>query len=219
MERLSVMMLMCLLAGLHRCQAGGEDSQTQITEISDEVPEKNFSVEITDETFNEELQTESTLTSNTAPCLPTCEPNICMVLKELGALEERQKATERALEETNRKLEASEKQVAALNSTLTDFRSLYEGYFTAPVRGVYYFSFSSFGWNSAHTTGGGLFHNSRQIVSWYGYSKSHPSSGSNSAILLLQVGDMVNIRLWSQRMISDNGNNYCTFNGFLLFPV
>ena len=123
MERLSVMMLVCLLAGLPRCQAGGEDNQTQITEISDEVPE-NVSVEITDETFNEELQTESTWTSNAAPCLPTCEPNISMVLKELG---ERQKALERALEETNRKLEASEKQVDALNSPLTDIRSLYKG--------------------------------------------------------------------------------------------
>lgn len=50
-----------------------------------------------------------------------------MVLKELGALEERQKATVRALEETNRKLEASEKKVAALNSTLTELRTMYEG--------------------------------------------------------------------------------------------
>ncbi|XP_039897044.1 cerebellin 11 [Simochromis diagramma] len=187
-----------------------------------------------------------------------------MVLKELGALEERQKATVRALEETNRKLEASEKKVAALNSTLTELRTVYEGqrqvafsaalpteatigpanflyplvyrhvlynvgghyspvtgYFTAPVQGVYYFTFSSFWWghSSGGTSGGSLYHNGNRIVSWYGHSRAHPISGSNSAVLMLQVGDKVNVRLWDNRQISDNRHKYCTFTGFLLFPM
>ncbi|XP_054914605.1 complement C1q-like protein 2 [Poeciliopsis prolifica] len=93
------------------------------------------------------------------------------------------------------------------------------GYFTAPVRGIYYFSFSSFCWGGDGTSGGSLYRNENQVVSWYGYSKNHPISGSNSAILLLQVGDMVNVRLWDKSKISDNGNKYSTFSGFLLSPM
>uniref|UniRef100_A0A087X2L1 C1q domain-containing protein n=1 Tax=Poecilia formosa TaxID=48698 RepID=A0A087X2L1_POEFO len=221
----SVMLLMCLVVGLSTCRAEGEDNQ---------------------------IQTAPVEASDTGSPEKACDPNIYMVLKELGALQERQEATVRALEETNRKLEASEKKVDVLNSTLTEvafsaampkegtigpvnvlYPLVYKhvlsnigghyspvtGYFTAPVRGVYYFSFSSFCWAGDGTSGGSLYRNENKVVSWYGYSKTDPISGSNSAILLLQAGDMVNIRLWDGRKISDNVNKYSTFSGFLLSPM
>ncbi|XP_041840390.1 complement C1q tumor necrosis factor-related protein 3-like [Melanotaenia boesemani] len=248
-------MFMCLLAGQSGCQAGGEGNPTQVTDLSHE-DHADTRVELPEQ----ERQTPTNMTSNLTPIQPACEPNIYMVLKMLGALEEKQKATERALEKTNGKLEASEKQVAALSSELTDIRNLYEGklrvafsaallpdinavsvntplvysnvlfdsgghyspvtgHFTAPVRGVYYFSFTSFVWSGKPATGGSLFHNGNQIVSWYGNSQTHSMSASNSAILLLQTGDVVSVRLWSGYNINDNGNKYCTFSGFLLFHM
>lgn len=91
------------------------------------------------------------------------------------------------------------------------------GYFTAPVSGVYYFSFNSFLWDSG-TTGGSLYQNGNQVVSWYS-SYTGGSSGSNFAVLQLSTGDQVNVRIWPNRKISENTNTYCTFSGFLLFPV
>lgn len=94
------------------------------------------------------------------------------------------------------------------------------GYFTAPVRGVYYFSFTSFWWGAnPGSCGGSLYKNGNKIVSWYVTNSNHASSGSNSAVLQLQVGDNVNVRLWNNRRISDNTNKYSSFSGFLLFPV
>ncbi|XP_023130807.2 complement C1q-like protein 2 [Amphiprion ocellaris] len=94
------------------------------------------------------------------------------------------------------------------------------GFFTAPVRGVYYFTFTFFCWaQSQQTCGGSLYHNGNKMTSWYGFSRSNPSSGSNNAILLLQAGDHVNVRLWADRVVSDNVNRYSTFSGFLLYSM
>ena len=104
---------------------------------------------------------------------------------------------------------------------VTDLLFLFDtGYFTAPVRGVYYFSFTSFWWGAnPGSCGGSLYKNGNKVVSWYVTNSNHASSGSNSAVLQLQVGDNVNVRLWNNRRISDNGNKYSSFSGFLLFPV
>ncbi|XP_008433444.1 complement C1q-like protein 3 [Poecilia reticulata] len=260
----SVMLLMCLVVGLTTCRAEGKDNQIQVTETTGGEQENHLTETAAEdtETLDQDLQTEPVEASNTGSPEKGCDPNIYMVLKELGALQERQEATVRALEETNRKLEASEKKVDVLNSTLTEMRRTYQeqhqvafsaalpkdgtigpvnvlyplvykhilsnigghyspvtGYFTAPLRGLYYFSFSSLCWAGDGTSGGSLYRNENKVVSWYGYSKTDPISGSNSAILLLQAGDMVNIRLWDGRKISDNGNRYSTFSGFLLSPM
>ncbi|KAF7654663.1 hypothetical protein LDENG_00066260 [Lucifuga dentata] len=159
--------------------------------------------------------------------------------------------TRKTLEETNGKLEASEKQLAALNSerprvafsaalpvdgTLGPFNAPYHlvyrhvlsnvgnayspisGYFTAPVQGLHYFTFNSFDWSDVKTTGGSLSKNGQQVVSWY-YGTSGESSSSNSAILVLQAGDQVNVVVWQDRRISDNGHYYSSFSGFLIFPM
>lgn len=91
------------------------------------------------------------------------------------------------------------------------------GYFTAPVSGVYYFSFTSFFWNKG-TTGGSLYHNGNEVVSWYsGYTGG--LTNSNSAVLQLRPGHKVNVGLWANRKLTENVNKYCSFSGFLLFQI
>lgn len=93
------------------------------------------------------------------------------------------------------------------------------GYFTAPVQGVYYFTFTSHCWHGNEDCGSSLLLNENKVVSWYGSDDHNPQSGSNSAVLQLQVGDNVSVRVWHNRRISDNHNRYCSFSGFWLFPL
>ncbi|XP_059210669.1 complement C1q-like protein 2 [Centropristis striata] len=250
MERLAVMMVVCLLAGLSGCQAQVEDNQ--MAELTDESLEKE----------GEKEEAPAVLEMSPTAAEPSSEPTIYTALKQLEALEERLAANERALEETNEKLEASERKVSEFESTMTQMSAMRQGqprvafsvalpvsgtigpvnilyslvyktilyntgghyspitgYFTAPVAGVYYFAFNSFDWGSDVTTGGSLYRNDNRITSWYAQGGGHLASGSNCAVLQLRAGDHVNIRLWESRRISDNGNNYSTFSGFLLFTV
>lgn len=120
MERLTVIILICLLAGLSECEETGDQNeinQNLITELSYEDTKAENNNDVSADPGSE--TTAPRTVSKTTDHL--CEPNIYMVLKE------RQKATVRALEETNRKLEASEKKVAALHTTLTELRTMYEG--------------------------------------------------------------------------------------------
>ncbi|XP_034005966.1 cerebellin 11 isoform X1 [Trematomus bernacchii] len=111
--------------------------------------------------------------------------------------------------------------IAGLIHKLLFFSSLSfsTGYFTATVQGVYYFTFTSFCWAGNEDCGSSLFLNENQVVSWYGSDDHNPQSGSNSAVLQLQVGDNVSVRVWHNRRISDNVNKYCSFSGFWLFPL
>uniref|UniRef100_A0A3B4WYM7 Uncharacterized LOC111661709 n=1 Tax=Seriola lalandi dorsalis TaxID=1841481 RepID=A0A3B4WYM7_SERLL len=247
MGRLSIMMLMCLLAGLSGGQAKGEGNEIQITELTHE------------ELADTKVENNGILMTKTTATHQSCEPLIYSVLEELGALSERFAATVKALEETNKKLEVTEMRLSALNSTVTELSegkprvafsaalpidgnigpvnvlyslvyshilsnsgghyNQYTGYFTAPVQGVYYFTYSSLCWGGSEECGGSLYQNGHKVVSWYGHTPNHPTSGSNSAILQLQVGDKINVRLWPNMRISDNVNKYSSFSGFLLFPV
>ncbi|XP_032355229.1 complement C1q-like protein 2 [Etheostoma spectabile] len=262
METISVMMVVCLLAGLSECQTGGENNQTKITGLTHEDLEDNSVEKDAFQNSNQGLETPAILTTKTTTTQPSCEPPIYTVLKELGALEERLAATVTAMEETNKKLEANEKKLTALDGRVTelsavdqghhrvafsatlgndgiigpvniDYSLVYRnvlsnigghynpvtGFFTAPVQGVYYFTYTSFSWAGSGTSGGSLYQNGNKIVSWYGHAPTNELTGSNSAILQLQVGDYVNVRLWRDMKISENGNNYCSFSGYLLFPV
>ncbi|TDG99620.1 hypothetical protein EPR50_G00195780 [Perca flavescens] len=267
METFSVMMVVCLLAGLSECQTGGENNQTNITRRTHKDLEDNSVEKDALQNLNQGLETPAILTTGstttTTTTQPSCEPPIYTVLKELGALGERLAATVTAMEETNKKLETNEKKLAALDRRVTELSAVDQGhhqvafsatlggtdgtigpvnilyalvyrnvlsnigghyspvtgYFTAPVQGVYFFTYTSFFWGGDGNSGGSLYQNGNKIVSWYGHAPSHPITGSNSAILQLQVGDNVNVRLWGDRRISDNVNKYCSFSGYLLFPV
>ncbi|CDQ77732.1 unnamed protein product [Oncorhynchus mykiss] len=95
------------------------------------------------------------------------------------------------------------------------------GIFTAPVRGLYHFTFTAFDWGWTTMTGASLRRNGQLMVSVYDEKEGGSSeSSSNSATFLLQVGEQVYVALWRHgHRISDNENHYSSFNGFLLFPI
>ncbi|XP_030258725.1 complement C1q-like protein 2 isoform X8 [Sparus aurata] len=93
------------------------------------------------------------------------------------------------------------------------------GIFTAPVRGVYYFSFS--GHNiSTRSMWMYLMKNGEHMI----HIANHPAgnrheTATNGITLQLDVGDQVYVRLQRNTWIFDNGNKHGTFIGYLLFPL
>ncbi|XP_072235144.1 complement C1q and tumor necrosis factor-related protein 9-like [Leuresthes tenuis] len=91
------------------------------------------------------------------------------------------------------------------------------GIFTAPVR-VYYFRFSM--WEVIERwMGVSLHHNDKKVMVNFNCGDSGHTTMSNAIILKLEQGDTVYMALLSGYSLYDDGNNYCTFNGFLLFPL
>ncbi|XP_031435280.1 heavy metal-binding protein HIP-like isoform X3 [Clupea harengus] len=94
------------------------------------------------------------------------------------------------------------------------------GVFTAPVRGVYYFAVFVFGNGHASTPSGVSLHkNEEHVVIAYSKQPSHVYSSSNGASLLLEVGDVVYVKLWPNAWVLDSYNHHTTFSGHLLFPM
>ncbi|XP_026016729.1 uncharacterized protein LOC113017837 [Astatotilapia calliptera] len=93
------------------------------------------------------------------------------------------------------------------------------GIFTAPVRGVYYFSFS--GHNiSTRPMGLRLMKNGEQMVTVYNHAAGNRyETATNGMTLQLAAGDQVYMRLRPDTWIFDNVNNHSTFIGHLLFPL
>ncbi|XP_030018732.1 cerebellin 11 [Sphaeramia orbicularis] len=93
------------------------------------------------------------------------------------------------------------------------------GVFTAPVKGVYYFTFSTYGYNT-HTTGAILRKNNSYVISTYEEASVDGSdSNSNAVVLPLVAGDKVHVELWDNGRVYDNLNGHTTFSGFLLFST
>ncbi|KAK9524930.1 hypothetical protein VZT92_017287 [Zoarces viviparus] len=88
------------------------------------------------------------------------------------------------------------------------------GIFTARLKGVYHFSFMTFGYNG-HTSGAVLVKNRHYQVSTWEFSGSDNSdTTSNTVILELNVGETVNVILWKGGKIHKS-----VFSGFLIFPT
>lgn len=93
------------------------------------------------------------------------------------------------------------------------------GIFTAPVNGLYYFTFSTYGYNT-HTVGAILKKNNVHQISTYDSPTSDGSDfSSNAAVLQLAAGDRVHLELWDNGRVYDNLNGHTTFSGFLLFTL
>uniref|UniRef100_A0A3Q4GGK4 C1q domain-containing protein n=1 Tax=Neolamprologus brichardi TaxID=32507 RepID=A0A3Q4GGK4_NEOBR len=91
------------------------------------------------------------------------------------------------------------------------------GIFTAPVRGVYYISFS--GHNlSTRSMGLRLMKNGEQTVYNHAAGNRHETA-TNGMTLQLAAGEQVYMRLHANTWIFDNVNNHNTFIGHLLFPL
>ena len=90
------------------------------------------------------------------------------------------------------------------------------GTFTATARGVYYFSYTMYNNNSGQPSSVvSLMMNSQKMVSTW----DTEGDDSNAAVMQLEAGDSVFIKLYANRMLYDDGYYYNTFSGFMLFPM
>ncbi|TDH05343.1 hypothetical protein EPR50_G00143640 [Perca flavescens] len=94
------------------------------------------------------------------------------------------------------------------------------GVFTAPVRGVYHFEWHlTAEGDGSHASGGWLVKNLQNLFVAWEYQAAGFMSSSNGVMLLLEVGDVVFVRLAANTLAFDNGSHPTTFSGFLLFPM
>ncbi|ROL53455.1 Complement C1q-like protein 4 [Anabarilius grahami] len=92
------------------------------------------------------------------------------------------------------------------------------GVFTAPLKGAYMFRVSVYG-HGGTPSGASIFKNGERVVIAHDVQAQDRLNSSNGVVLILEVGDVVYVRLWANRRIYDNENNHNTFSGYLLFPL
>ncbi|XP_052409748.1 uncharacterized protein LOC127956033 [Carassius gibelio] len=94
------------------------------------------------------------------------------------------------------------------------------GIFTAPLKGAYMFRISVYA-NTALSNPSTIYlmKNGEHVVVAHGHQDQGVLNSSNGAVLILEVGDVVYVSLWSGRRIYDDDNNHSTFSGYLLFPL
>ncbi|ROL53957.1 Complement C1q-like protein 2 [Anabarilius grahami] len=94
------------------------------------------------------------------------------------------------------------------------------GIFTAPVKGVYVFTFSVYAHSSqSNPASAYITKNGMNVVIAHAHQAQGASNSSKGVVLVLEVGDVVYVRLWPSSRIQDNGNNHNTFSGYMLFPL
>ncbi|XP_030287365.1 complement C1q-like protein 4 [Sparus aurata] len=167
--------------------------------------------------------------------MSTCKPNmsdlgqsLCAMAEQLIALENRLKTLEKgktkvalsALIETGGAYGPFDKDVTlAYNKVYTNIGDAYNsctGIFTAPVTGVYYFTFFYHA-GGKHASKLELFKNCEMIVR----SSDHKSgcdgadNGGNAAVLQLQQGDQVYVRMPAHHHVWATSIS-TSFSGFLL---
>ncbi|XP_051748037.1 heavy metal-binding protein HIP-like [Ctenopharyngodon idella] len=92
------------------------------------------------------------------------------------------------------------------------------GVFTAPLKGAYMFRISVFS-HAPTASGASIYKNGEKVVIAYDNRPQNELNASNGVVLILEVGDVVYVRLWPNSRIHDSYNNHSTFSGFLLFPL
>ncbi|KAF7647699.1 hypothetical protein LDENG_00167970 [Lucifuga dentata] len=95
------------------------------------------------------------------------------------------------------------------------------GTFTARIRGMYYFQYTMCNSNSGKSNSVvSLMMNSQKVVStWDTEGSDIHDSATNAAVLRLEAGDSVFVKLHANRAVYDDSNYYNTFSGFLLFTM
>ncbi|XP_048011588.1 multimerin-2-like [Megalobrama amblycephala] len=92
------------------------------------------------------------------------------------------------------------------------------GIFTAPLKGAYMFRVSVTGIGPT-TAAADIMKNGKHVVFAYDEQPQNALNASNGVVLILEVGDVVYVRLVAGRRIFDNEYNHNTFSGYLLFPL
>ncbi|XP_059191972.1 complement C1q-like protein 2 [Centropristis striata] len=93
------------------------------------------------------------------------------------------------------------------------------GFFTAPVRGVYYFQFTMCGYQTGYT--GVYVYKNDQWIMFNGEKKDEAGYDfmTNSVVLELMAGDEIRLVLPGGYHLYDINHNYNTFSGSLLFTL
>lgn len=94
------------------------------------------------------------------------------------------------------------------------------GVFTAKVAGVYVFNFHSLAQQDEEVWLE-LYHNMQYVNSLYGHAPHGWAGGSNTAALMLNVGDTVyvNMKDTNTMIYGATDEIYSTFSGYLLTPM
>ncbi|KAL7390127.1 hypothetical protein ABVT39_015528 [Epinephelus coioides] len=93
------------------------------------------------------------------------------------------------------------------------------GFFTAPVKGVYYLQFTVCG-NHAGVVGVYVYKNNQLIMYTAEWKEEEGLEYfTNSAVLELMAGDEIHLVLPSGYSVYDDANNHSTFSGSLLFTL
>ncbi|XP_030635284.1 complement C1q-like protein 2 [Chanos chanos] len=107
-------------------------------------------------------------------------------------------------------------------NVLTNIGSAYNpatGIFSAPTRGIYYFSFFYHG-GTANPTRLSLFKNGQRIATAsHHQGQGGPENGSNGVNLLVEAGDHLYVVLGAGSWVWDGRNIDTIFSGFLLTPL
>ncbi|XP_063058637.1 complement C1q-like protein 4 [Engraulis encrasicolus] len=107
-----------------------------------------------------------------------------------------------------------------VNTNVGNAYSSTTGFFTAPVRGVYYFRFTVVDKLNGHWMAGWLFKNGQFVIRLYEWDTDGEVTNVSSGVALeLEEGDTVNMVLPAGFRLWDNKDNRNTFSGFLIFPL
>ncbi|CAM4570755.1 unnamed protein product [Leuciscus chuanchicus] len=93
------------------------------------------------------------------------------------------------------------------------------GVFTALLKGAYMFRISVYGGGGGTAATVSIFKNGERMVMAHDVQAQDRLNSSNGVVLILEVGDVVYVRLGSGTWIYDSQSNHSTFSGFLLFPL
>ncbi|XP_061108567.1 uncharacterized protein LOC133135522 isoform X2 [Conger conger] len=111
---------------------------------------------------------------------------------------------------------------AAILSEVKDLRAYldsWQGIFTVPVRGVYRFYFTAFGWGERTPCGILLHLNEDYLMGNYDNNPGPGRGATNMITLELDVGQLIYMGLSKGRRLQVSPGNYNLFSGRLLFTL
>ncbi|XP_059214130.1 complement C1q-like protein 2 [Centropristis striata] len=208
-------MVVELKVELRNVQAAVTDSESQVEELKAKLMVTNVYVELL-QRENSELQTR----------LSSSESELLISKTRIETLErentERKVAFYTALTNGGTVRPFNTDFTLKYSKVFTNIGDAYNpstGFFTAPVRGVYYFQFTMSGHQAGHM-GVQVYKNNQRIM-WnaeYKQGSGHDYM-TNSVVLELMAGDEIRLVLPPNYSLWDDSNNHNTFSGSLLFTL